>query len=386
MDDQELLRIVRLLHPSARYTALAPIAAGQLEGEETGQSFAYVSLYDHKVGSQTRPIGDRLVIINNTYLSSFAYNVGLCHLIGAASGMSVEDLARLYRHNFKKFFAEQVVYLRNVLIGRSLLIETILYEQDLMVRAFAGVVAGGFEEKGRQIAELASGIVSYHELMHYFEARDPRFETGYRTEVGNGFEDIEEEVFRLGGSGLRTEFRCDLAATRINLRQPTIFPRADLLRLQLFSFYVLAELVSLTKSAVATAAAAVDEEAYIDLASAEPPQHAFVFKIGRDGDFDARVDAQEKVLARIAEQEGIALFADASGFPLTRQTRSLLQAAQGSIGDVDDAPPQGLTGTDAQRRGLAQILSESLKGSDEGVDFLLWRSKKFNLAGELKFG
>ncbi|HSU82524.1 MAG TPA: hypothetical protein VLR69_08895 [Thermoanaerobaculia bacterium] len=386
MDDQKLLRIIRLLYPSARYTALAPIAAGQMEGEEAEQSFVYVSLYDHKIGSQTRPIGDKLVIINNTYLSSFAYNVGLCHLVGAAKGMSAGELARLYRHNFKKFFAEQVIYARNVLIGRSLLIETILYEQDLMVSAFAGVVTSGLEEKARQIAALASGTVSYHELMHYFEARDPQFDTRYRTEVGNDFEDIEAEALRLGGAGLRTEFRCDLAATRVNLDQQTSFSRADLLRVQLFVFYVLAELVSLTKSAAATAAAAVEEEAYIDLSSAEPPQHAFVFQIGRDPDFDARVDAQEKILARIAQGEGLTLFGDGAGFPLTSGTRAILQEAQGSIGDIDDTPAQGLTGTDKLRRGLAQILSESLKGCDQGVDFLLWRSKKFNLAGDLKFG
>jgi hypothetical protein len=29
----------------------------------------YASLYDHKVGSQMRPIDDHLVVINNTYIS-----------------------------------------------------------------------------------------------------------------------------------------------------------------------------------------------------------------------------------------------------------------------------------------------------------------------------
>ena len=385
MDDDRLLRIVGLLYPSARYVALAPIAAGRLDGEEAEQSFVYVSLYDHKIGSQMRPLGDKLIIVNNTYLSSFAYNMGLCHLVGAARGLGTDDLARLYRHNFKKFFAEQVVHLRNVLIGRALLIETILYEQDLMRSAFSDVVTKGLEEQGKQIASLASGTVSYHELMHYFEVRNPRFETEYQDEIGKGFEDIEAEVFRLGGTALRTEFRCDLAATKINLRQPTVFLRPDLLRVQLFAFYVLAELVSLTKSAAATAAAAVEEEAYIELSSAEPPQHAFTFELDRDREFDARVDAQQSVLARIAGQEGLTLFDASAGFPLTPETRALLQAAQGSIGDVDDAPPQGLRGTDSLRRGLAQILAESLQGCDKGAAFLLWRSKKFHRAGELRF-
>jgi hypothetical protein len=385
MKEEALLQVIQFFYPTARYVAVAPVAAGRLEGEEDQQSYVYASLYDHKVGSQMRPIGDHLVVINNTYISSFAYNVALCHLVGSARRLSPGDLARLYRHNFKKFFAEQVAYLQNVLVGRAWLIETILYEQDLMKDAFAGVLNHALEEQAGQIASLASGIISYHELTHYFEARSPAFDAQYRAEVVNTFEDLDEEVLRLGGVELRTEFRCDLAATRLSLDLPSAFARADLFRVLLFVFYVLADLAALTESAKETAAAAAAEEGYIDLLSAEPPQHAFGFKITRDRGFDVRVDAQERALARLAEQEGIALFDENASFPLTPSTRALLRAAQDSIGDIEEAPVQGLSGTDRLRRGLAQILAESLKGCDAGVEFLLWRSKKFNLAGKLRF-
>jgi hypothetical protein len=128
MKEEALLQVIQFFYPTARYVAVAPVAAGRLEGEEDQQSYVYASLYDHKVGSQMRPIGDHLVVINNTYISSFAYNVALCHLVGSARRLSPGDLARLYRHNFKKFFAEQVAYLQNVLVGRAWLIETTLYE------------------------------------------------------------------------------------------------------------------------------------------------------------------------------------------------------------------------------------------------------------------
>jgi hypothetical protein len=84
-----------------------------------------------------------------------------------------------------------------VLVGRAWLIETILYEQDLMKNAFAGVLNHALEEQAGQIASLASGIISYHELTHYFEARSPAFDAQYRAEVGNTFEDLDEEVLRL---------------------------------------------------------------------------------------------------------------------------------------------------------------------------------------------
>lgn len=385
MKEEALIRVLQYFYPTARYAAVAPIAAGRLEGEADQQTYVYASLYDHKVGSQMRPIGDQLVVINNTYLSSFAYNVALCHLVGAANKLSPGDLTRLYRHNFKKFFAEQVVYHQNVLVGRAWLIETILYEQDLMRDAFAGVLTHALEEQASQIASLASGVISYHELTHYFEARSPDFDAQYRAEVGNTFEDLDEEVLRRGGSELRTEFRCDLTATRLHLGLPSVFARADLFRVLLFVFYVLADLAALTESAKKTAEAAVAEEGHIDLLSAEPPQHAFGFQVARDPGFDLRVDAQERALLRLAEQEGIALFDENAPFALTPGTRALLRAAQDSIGDLEAAPVQGLSGTDSLRRGLAQILAESLKGCDAGVEFLLWRSKKFNLAGKMRF-
>ena len=385
MNEDALRQVIQFFYSTARHVAVAPVAAGRLDGEADEQSYVYASLYDHKVGSQMRPIGDQLVVISNTYTASFAYNLALCHLVGTAKKLNPGDLTRLYRHNFKKFFAEQVVYRQNVLVGRAWLIETILYEQDLMRNAFAGVLTHGLEEQAKQIASLASGIISYHELTHYFEARLPTFDAQYRAEVGSGFADLDEEVLRRGGPELRTEFRCDLAAVRLSLGPPSIFTRADLFRVLLFVFYVLADLAALTRSAEETAEAALAEESYIDLLSAEPPHHAFEFKIERDRDFDLRVDLQERALRRLAEQEGLALFDEGALFSLTPNTRTLLKAAQDSIGDLEDDQVQGLSGTDRLRRGLAQILAESLKGSAAGVEFLLWRSKKFNPAGDMRF-
>jgi hypothetical protein len=384
--DAQLLKVIQLLYPTARHVAIAPIGAGQMETETSEQSFVLATLYDHKVGSQMRPIAGRFVIISNTYLASHAYNIGMCHLVGTKRLTGREAMARLYRHNFKKFFAEQILYRQNVLIGRALLAETILYEQDLMRESFFHVVKLGLEAQATEISRLASETVSHHELAHYFETRTPDFGSQYQAQTGLGFEDIDEDVFNRGGAKLRTEFRCDVIAATSNLAGQTVFEKGDLLRGQLFVFYVLAELVSLTKSAMATAEAGIAEEVRIDLSSAEPPREAFTFQLGRDLDFDVRVDAIERALIRLAEKEGTPLFDENAAFPLARETRTILQQAQQSIGELDESPIEGLTGTDALRRGLAQILAESLKGHDAGANFLLWRSKKFNQANNMRFG
>jgi hypothetical protein len=184
---------------------------------------------------------------------------------------------------------------------------------------------------------------------------------------------------------LRNEFRCDLVATQFNLRTQESFNAEDMFRAQLFVWYVLAELAALTKSAIITAESAVADEDLIDLSSAEPLHHAFACQIVRDEAFDIRVTALEMVLTRMAAKEGIVLFDAESAFPMARATRTALHSAQQSIVDISEEPIVGLMGTDAQRRGLAQILAESLKGHRAGADFLLWRSKKFNRANDLHF-
>jgi hypothetical protein len=43
----------------------------------------------------------------------------------------------LLAHNFKKFFAEQIYRQTNRIPSRALLLETLLYEQEMMVGVFA---------------------------------------------------------------------------------------------------------------------------------------------------------------------------------------------------------------------------------------------------------
>jgi len=76
------------------------------------------------------------------------------------------------------------------------------------------------------------------------------------------------------------------------------------------------------------------------------------------------------------------LYGDDGAFPLPESTRAELLSAFDRFGDLIEPVGAGMTGTDIHRRGLAQLVAESLHGHPSGAEFLLWRSKRFSVGGE----
>jgi hypothetical protein len=384
-----LLRKLRLLYPTARRVKL------QSEVHKTilsvNHRITHVSFFDHKVGSQMRPIDGQFVLIDNYYLSSHVFNLCLCYVVGKAKKLPTEEIKRLFSFNLKKFFAEQVLYHGNVLIGRAMLLETLLYEQDLMWQVFAWGEDDDIKRQARWLAIMASLSISQHELAHYYynltevnpktsnvTERDRASVVSLLEEVAP-YQDIEMQLCGLGGEELRTEFRCDLSAALTNLRDESVFHAADLCRAQVFIFYVLGELASIVRSAELTAAKTKALEKRVDLNQEmfNPADRVLDYYLGRDSAFDSRVDALEKAIERLASNHSITLFDEAARFPLTAECRKLLHATQDSMFELDPEPLSRLAGINELRRGLAVVLATALKGHDSGVEFLLWRSKTF---------
>ena len=159
-----------LLTPRARFFQTSEVAAGRLSTEHEDQAFQYVALYEHRIGISVRPIGDHVFIISNGFLTSHAYNLALTWLWRyRAPGPERAGLGAALRHNYKKFFAECVLAHENRLIGRALLIETLMYEQDLMQPMFDAVAADpGLGQIASEIAQLMSSLAAQHELTHYW--------------------------------------------------------------------------------------------------------------------------------------------------------------------------------------------------------------------------
>jgi hypothetical protein len=152
-------------------------------------------------------------------------------------------------------------------------------------------------------------------------------------------------------------------------------------RMVALGFLLFAHLVSLEKSAQATATANKEEDDIIDLSSEIRPKTPFTFVQGRSRDHDLRMRSIVDLLSRHLDGHGKALFGDDGPFPLPASAQDELQKAFETFADTAEPPDNGLTGTNDHRRGLAQLVAESLHGGDRAAEFLLWRSKQFSIGG-----
>lgn len=132
-----------------------------------GEGFFYVNLYNAKIDSNVVTSKRGLILIHNTYLPSFAYNLLLCWMLCA--GGERFDLGRLLRHHFKKFFGEQLLRSNpNGIFSRAVYLETLLHDQVCMVPVFeAKSRQPDLDRRATLASQLMSSAVSFHELGHY---------------------------------------------------------------------------------------------------------------------------------------------------------------------------------------------------------------------------
>lgn len=126
---EAILSLLRKLRPTAKFLKGSHSADFIDAGAQLENGFYFVSLYDEKIDANVVRTKRGIVIINNTYLASFAYNVFLCCLYHPGLPWAAPATTALLKHNFKKFFAEQLLYFRNNIFSRAVLLETLLFEQ-----------------------------------------------------------------------------------------------------------------------------------------------------------------------------------------------------------------------------------------------------------------
>jgi hypothetical protein len=380
---------LKLTVPKARFFQLREIAAGQLDNELSEQTFHYVSLYDHSISTAFRQINGVNFIISNGVLSSHAYNLALTWLWRQGEGIEANRERRIaaLRHTYKKFYAESLLRSKNRLIGRALLLETLIYEQDLMAPMFAAVRREPiWQETARHLADLMIDLTLHHELAHYLKRRS-----------GARFGEVERSMFEGKAAPLLAsvgeqydpqfaeEVSCDALAAHLAVTGEKswagLYDLGVRARMTAFAFLLFADLVSLERSAVATAAANMEEDGVIDLASVVRPKIQFSFAIGRSDRHDLRANLMLRLLNGYLKERGQELISEDSPFPFPETARAELELAFKTFADESEPFDNGLTGTNLQRRGLAQLLAESMHGQDKAVEFLLWRSKQFSVGG-----
>jgi hypothetical protein len=163
-DEEYALDRVKRLRPRAKFVAYSRSKdfIEQVPGFDV--DFHYISLYDEQIDANLIKTQRGLLLIHNTYLASFAYNLLLCWLYSAGVPLAEQDALRrdLLKHNFKKFFAEQLIHHGSSLFSRALFLETLLYEQKMMVPIFeARTRDPELDARARESAGLMSLILSY---------------------------------------------------------------------------------------------------------------------------------------------------------------------------------------------------------------------------------
>jgi hypothetical protein len=363
---------IALLRPRAKFAAYSHSSEFIDEAANLGDGFHYVALYDEKIDSNVVASPRGLILIHNTYLSSFAYNLFLCWLVraGQAEDGPTSNLAALLTHNFKKFFAEQLLHGYNNLFSRAIFLETLLFEQVGMVPVFE--TRSRDPELARRAdlgAELMSSVVSFHELGHYHLEREPGLWDQFVSQDAI-LERVHREVERAGyPAGFVLEFRCDAMAVLSCLQQfEAQGGREFCLRAVAFAFAAFAVLSSLAKSAEKTSADHRKSPDSIDLRSIEKVHRDYEYAMGIDRDMVERARLVIRVCDEMMREGGGSLFSEGGPFPLPPTLVDDLLGYMDRIMENDDR----------NARDMSLLVAEALHEHPRGLEFLYLRSKTFS--------
>lgn len=370
--DDYIRRRIALLRPHAKFVASTHSSDFIDNTANLGDGFHYVNLYDEQIDSNIIISSHGLIIIHNTYLASFAYNLLLCWLLYAKHSekdTSALNLTSLLKHNFKKYFAEQLLYVHNNIFSRAIFLETLLYEQVCMVPVFrAKAQDGELDSNASRGAQLMSSVLSFHELGHYYLGRDAQIWSEILNQHSDVLYPLFDRVTNTYPSLFVEEFKCDVISVISCMEQfKADLDREFCLRLIVFTFAAFTVLYSLTKSAKKTA---TDQRAIpddVDFESIEKRQMDYEYFIGTDLDFLERSRLITELCIKIAEKEKIAIFEEGGTFPLSATVLDDLLLYVEKVMESDDQ----------NARAMSLLVAEALHDHPLGIEFLKLRSKTF---------
>jgi hypothetical protein len=364
----QLRRYLRLSRPEAKFVAII-----LREGPEAAVPFHYASLYDEDIDLQfmSTPLGPML--IDNTYLGSFAYNLLTCWLqVHRQPGTAEEAQALLssrLKHNFKKFYAEQLLRRLNNCFTRAIFLETLLYEQQIMIPVFAArQTDAALDARITAAARLMTGLCANHELGHHFCDPPGDFWAEFLAAQPAAQQEWYQRKLAHYPPAFISELKCDWIACHSLLHvPPEALTRVEVIRGIVFGFASFAVLYSLDKSAQATTTAQATIRDEVDLRSIAKRNYNQTYVLGQDLDFIERAKLIQELAILIARDEGIPLFTTEGEFPLPRDLLPQLLTCMDTLMDT----------TDPNARAMSMLVAESLHGHEAGTNYLYLRSKVF---------
>jgi hypothetical protein len=374
MNDKAVIEArIRRLRPHAKFIAVQHSSEFIAPEANLGGGFFTANLYDERIDSNMITTGLGRVMIQNTYIASFAFNLFLCWLYGRrrppeAAGASVDALLA---HNFKKFFAEQIYRQSDRVPARALLLETLLFEQVQIVGVFAAKEADPkLSADADTGANLMSFALSMHELGHYYLATQPGMWQAILESGPEALAPLYQQVEAQHAADFTVEFQCDAHAVIGCLGQYESRGGAQfVLRAVVFAFAAYAAMYSATATAAATAALWNAEPPetmdFSDIAPMPPVDHDIKWAV--DGEFLRRAHLVAQLCEAMATARGFGLYGDDGPFPLPA---TIVDDMVRYVSRVFDC-------ADDNARRMSNLVALALTGHKEGMEYLYLRSKVF---------
>ena len=362
---------IRKLRPSAKFVKISHSREFLDSEDKLGDGFFTAVLYDEQIDSNMLTTKNGTVIIENSYISSFAYNLFLCWLNHHRSSAPVHTLDSLLAHNFKKFLAEQIYRQRNCIFSRTLLLETLLFEQHIMVDLFAARDRDArLAADSEAAANLMFNALSIHELGHYLMATMPdTWSQILRREpeiLGAMYERITVEY----GPAMPGEFQCDAFAVLSCLQEYGDHVGSKFaLRALVFAFAAYAAMYS-ARATAENLVPLLDAELpdKVEFSDISPMPHLDIRpNWAVDAGFVARARLVGELCQSIASRRGETLFGDEDPFPLPRTI----------VNDLIDYVPRGFDCVNGNARKMSHLVARALHGHTAGMEYIYLRSKTF---------
>ena len=369
---QEIENIVKAIRPKAKFVKAAYLDAVSSDNISI-RDYYLVSLYDAKIDSVFNKCKYGYFIINNSYLSSFAYNLYLGIILHHKKDPIQER--NLILHNFKKFYAEQLYYFNNCIFSRAILIETLLEERN-MREAFDYIKTdSNLSQTAKSVASIMNSLISSHELGHHIF----NHESGYSVFIHELPDEYKLYISRIQSTypeAFFEEIICDLFSVHSNIEDinDTVLLK-DRLNTIIWGYASFAIMFSLVKSAKATSNEIADKyDDNINFDSIKKFHRDYPYTIGVDLDFKERPHIVIEYCKLIASTFSIELNNDVNDLI---HPDNILEYLYSIMEDI-------MLTNDNSVRSVSMLLSESLHNHSEGSDYLFLRSKTFESERDLE--
>ena len=367
MEINQILEFIKATRPTAIFSDVIFLN----EPNENVVSYYYASFYDLNIDSNFVVINGTPVVMHNTYLSSFVYNLSNCWLFGInrEEQNSEPSLNWLLTYNLKKFYSEQLYQVKNCVLSRALLLETLLFGQRHMIPVVeAAMNDPNYNSISALNQNIAFSILSHHELAHHLLKHNE----GIWEVFSEQNKQVMKPLFPIIAQSipsLQEEIKCDLFSFILNLeKMRETQPLPLLLNLFVFNYAAIFVMYSLKSSAEKSIN---DNTQYIkahkvDFTSTQRGDIPYELSFIPDKGMLERCRLMIDICSHIALLNDVTIFEQVPAFPISEQIIDQLASLVDNILDFD-----------LNDRGIAKLVAESLEGHPQGMDYLYLNSRQF---------